>query len=292
VRWSARSVEIRAPHGDVAFACHDVEAPLTWSDLAVATVARRYLGRYDAGALERSVRTLIERQGARGGARARAGQGGLPAADASRSLAFQQANHAVRVTDKFMRAVLEDGRWELRAVTTGAVVETLPARRLLHACADAAWQCGDPGQQFASTIDAWHTCPRTGPVTASNPCGEFLHVDDSACTLATLNLLGYLATDGRFDARGFSRAVELLVVTQDARVGLDFHRACRRARALRPPVALLAPPLARRAAGRRRRGSPPRRGTSAANTSSCLVRSSATGSRAPARRRGRRSSAP
>ncbi|MGZ6667574.1 MAG: adenosylcobalamin-dependent ribonucleoside-diphosphate reductase [Solirubrobacteraceae bacterium] len=141
---------------------------------------------------------------------------GHPLDDIVASLASQQTNHAVRVTDELMRLAVEDGEWALRAVTTGAVLETLPARRLLRACARAAWCCGDPGMQFASTIDAWPTCPATGPVTAKNPCGEFLHVADSACNLATVNLVAFLEADGRFDVEGFAHAVELLVVAQDA----------------------------------------------------------------------------
>ena len=84
-----------------------------------------------------------------------------------------------------MRAASKDGEWALRAVTTGKVIERVPARELLRACAQAAWQCGDPGLQFAGTIARWHTCPRSGPITASNPCSEFLHIGESACNLAT-----------------------------------------------------------------------------------------------------------
>ena len=114
-----------------------------------------------------------------------------------------------------MQLAVSGGDWELRAVTTGEVLETLPARRLLCACAEAACRCGDPGLQFADQIARWHTCPNTGPVTASNACGEFLHVADSACNLATLNLLAFL--HGReFDIDGFTAAVELLVIAQDA----------------------------------------------------------------------------
>jgi ribonucleoside-diphosphate reductase alpha chain len=140
---------------------------------------------------------------------------GYPVEEAVSSLAFQHANHSVRVSDEFMRLAVERGEWPLRAVTTGQVLGTLPARRLLSACAQAAFRCGDPGLLFADQIARWHTCPNTGPVTASNPCGEFLHVADSACNLATLNLLAFRR--GRdFDINGFTRAVELLVVAQDA----------------------------------------------------------------------------
>jgi ribonucleoside-diphosphate reductase alpha chain len=135
--------------------------------------------------------------------------------EAVRSLAFQHATHAVRVSDAFMTAVRRDDEWELRAVTTGKVLDRLPARELLRTCAQAAWRCGDPGLQFSSTIDRWHTCPNSGPITASNPCGEFLHVGESACNLATLNLLAFLSNQ-RFDVDGFVHAVELLALTQDA----------------------------------------------------------------------------
>lgn len=133
-----------------------------------------------------------------------------------RSLAFQNATHAVRVSDAFMHAAKTGGDWSLRAVRTGEVLKTLPARELLAACAQAAWRCGDPGLQFAETIERWHTCPRSGPIVASNPCGEFLHVGESACNLATLNLLAFLTRHGTFDTSSFVRAVELLVLAQDA----------------------------------------------------------------------------
>jgi ribonucleoside-diphosphate reductase alpha chain len=131
------------------------------------------------------------------------------------SLAFRHANHSVRVTDEFMRLAVDGGPWTLLAVTTGEALEALPARRVLRACAEACWSCGDPGLQFADQIARWHTCPDTGPITASNPCGEFLHVADSACNLATLNLMAFL-DDREFDVEGFTAAVELLVLAQDA----------------------------------------------------------------------------
>ncbi len=141
---------------------------------------------------------------------------GFQPQEAVASLAFQNATHAMRVSDEFMRAATDDREWALRAVTSGEVVETLPARELLRACAQAAWVCGDPGLQFADTIARWHTCPRSGPITASNPCGEFLHVGESACNLATLNLLAFLREDRSFEVEAFVHAVELLVLAQDA----------------------------------------------------------------------------
>lgn len=153
------------------------------------------------------------------------------------ALAFQHATHAVRVSDGFMRAAAEGAEWELRALTTGEVVQRLPARELLGACAQAAWRCGDPGLQFASMIARWHTCPNSGPITASNPCSEFLHVGESACNLATLNLLAFLGEDRAFDVVGFTRAVELLVGAQDAIVdgsAYPTESIARNARRFRP----------------------------------------------------------
>lgn len=368
VDWGARSVQLRSEDGTVAFACEGIEAPGSWSDTAVATVARRYLGRAPDGTPEGSVRLLVERvvqtiggwalasghalgaddrsalecelaalvltqratfatpvwlnvgleqrpftsacfiletedsiralldwnaregvifqQGGgagvnlsavrssrepvsrgglasgpvsfmraadawaatiRSGGRARRGAkmvvldadhpdifdfitakareeehgralaaAGYAPEEVTRSLAFQHATHAVRVSDEFMRAASEGGDWALRAVTTGKVVENVAARELLRACARAAWQCGDPGLQFSGTIDRWHTCPRSGPITASNPCSEFLHIGESACNLATLNLLAFLRDDGTFNVEDFMHAVEVMVLAQDA----------------------------------------------------------------------------
>jgi ribonucleoside-diphosphate reductase alpha chain len=160
---------------------------------------------------------------------------GFPLEEVLASLSFQHANHSVRVSDEFMRLAVEGGDWSLRAVTTGELLGTLPARRLLCACAEAVCRCGDPGLQFADQIARWHTCPDTGPVTASNPCGEFLHVADSACNLATLNLLAFLE-DHAFDVAAFTAAVELLVVAQDAIVdgsGYPSEQIERNARQLR-----------------------------------------------------------
>jgi ribonucleoside-diphosphate reductase alpha chain len=389
VGWVARPVELHDHRGAVAFAAADVEAPEGWSPTAVATVARRYLGRLPDGRPERSVRAMVGRvvgtiagwaraaghvrdeegrrmladelgalvvsqraafatpvwlnvgledrpvasacfilaagdsiadllswntseglifqQGAgsgvnlsrvrssrepvsrgglasgpvsfmratdawaatiRSGGRARRGAkmvvldaghpdvrefirakareeergralvaAGYSVEEAIGSLAFQHANHAVRVSDEFMRAAAARQSWPLRAVTTGDVVETVAADELLRACADAAWTCGDPGLQFADAIDAWHTCPRSGPITASNPCSEFLHLDDSACNLATLNLLAFAEEGGRFDVEGLVHAVDMLVLAQDAIVdgaGYPTEAIGRNARRFRP----------------------------------------------------------
>ncbi len=122
----------------------------------------------------------------------------------SHSIQYQNANNSVRVTDEFMQAVLDDADWQLRAVTTGEVVQTMPARELFRQIAKAAWECADPGMQFDTTINRWHTAPNTDRINASNPCSEYMHIDNSACNLASLNLLTFLAADGSFDVEGFS----------------------------------------------------------------------------------------
>ena len=109
----------------------------------------------------------------------------------SHSIQYQNANNSVRVTDEFMQAVLDDADWQLRAVTTGEVVQTVPARDLFRQIAKAAWECADPGMQFDTTINKWHTAPNTGRINGSNPCSEYMHIDNSACNLASLNLLTF-----------------------------------------------------------------------------------------------------
>ena len=131
------------------------------------------------------------------------------------SVFFQNANHSVRVTDAFMRAVQEDGDWQLRARTDGRVLQTVKARALLSQMAEAAWQCGDPGVQFDTMINAWHTCSNSGRINASNPCSEYMFLDDSACNLASLNLMHFRSIDGGFDAPSFKRAVDLTILAQE-----------------------------------------------------------------------------
>jgi ribonucleoside-diphosphate reductase alpha chain len=154
------------------------------------------------------------------------------------SVLFQNANHSVRVSDGFMRAVVEGGRWETRAVTSGEVMDSYPARDLLRWVARAAWVCGDPGLQFSSAIDRWHTCPNTAPIRASNPCSEFLFIDDSACNLASVNLLKfYRAEEGSFDVSTFVHACELLITAQEIMVdnaGYPTPAIERNSRAFRP----------------------------------------------------------
>src|SRR5438034_1086850 len=139
------------------------------------------------------------------------------------SIFFQNANNSVRVTDDFMRAALEGRPWSTRYVTNGAVAETRPARDLLRLIAEATWQCGDPGMQFDTTINDWHTCPNTGRINASNPCSEYMHLDDSACNLASLNLMRFVEPDGSFDVAAFRHAVDIVIAAQDIVVDRSSH---------------------------------------------------------------------
>ncbi len=143
---------------------------------------------------------------------------GLGGSDMS-SVQFQNANNSVRVTDEFMQAVVDDGDWDLRAVTTGEVIRTVSARALFGDLSRAAWECADPGVQFDTTINRWHTTPRAGRINASNPCGEYLHLDDSACNLASINLLPFVDDDGTFDREAFAHTVEVVFTAQEILVG-------------------------------------------------------------------------
>ncbi len=131
------------------------------------------------------------------------------------SVQFQNANHSVRVTDEFMKAVEEDGEWITRAVTDGRPLDRLRARDLWKAIAEAAWICGDPGLQFDTTIQDWNCVPQTGRINATNPCSEFVFVDDTACNLLSLNLLKFQDADGRFDVEKFQRAVDICFTAQE-----------------------------------------------------------------------------
>ncbi|MGH9303737.1 MAG: vitamin B12-dependent ribonucleotide reductase [Acidimicrobiales bacterium] len=137
----------------------------------------------------------------------------------SHSVQYQNANNSVRVSDEFMRAVLDGADWHLVARTTGEVLETLPARELFHQIAEAAWECADPGLQYDTTINTWHTAPKTGPITASNPCSEYVHLDNSSCNLASINLLKFLDDFDRFDVEGFAAAVEVVFIAQEILIG-------------------------------------------------------------------------
>ncbi len=135
--------------------------------------------------------------------------------EAYESVFFQNANHSVRVSDEFMKAVEADGEWQTKAVTTKEVMATLRAREVFERIARAAHQCGDPGIQFDTTINAWHTCPNSGRINASNPCSEFMFLDDSACNLASLNLMKFLRDDDTFDAAAFAHAVRTFILAQE-----------------------------------------------------------------------------
>ena len=143
---------------------------------------------------------------------------GLDGVD-SFSVQYQNANNSVRVTDEFMQAVVDDADWDLRAVTTGAVLRTVPARVLWREIAQASWECADPGLQFDTTINRWHTAPNHGRITGSNPCSEYFHVENSACNLASINLLKYLQDDGGFDVGAFTHTVDMLFTAQEILVG-------------------------------------------------------------------------
>ncbi len=137
----------------------------------------------------------------------------------SHSIQYQNANNSVRVTDAFMEAVLDGRDWELKAVTTGEVVKRVPARDLFRQMAKASWECADPGMQFDTTINRWHTAANTGRINASNPCSEYMHLDNSACNLASLNLLKFLDEEGTFDVAGFTAATEAVFTAQEILVG-------------------------------------------------------------------------
>jgi ribonucleoside-diphosphate reductase alpha chain len=131
------------------------------------------------------------------------------------SVYFQNANNSVRVTDDFMKAVIEDKEWSTRFVTSGETCETFRARDLMREISAAAHFCGDPGLQFHTTINNWHTCPNTGPINASNPCSEYMHIDDSACNLASLNLMKFVDENLEFDVEAFRHAVDVLLTAMD-----------------------------------------------------------------------------
>jgi ribonucleoside-diphosphate reductase alpha chain len=132
------------------------------------------------------------------------------------SIQYQNANNSVRVTDEFMRAVENDEDWHLLARTTGEPTgEAIPARELMREISEAAWRCADPGVQYDTTINQWHTSPNSGRINASNPCSEYMHVDDSACNLASLNLMKFRHADGTFDVGSFEHAVDIMFLAQE-----------------------------------------------------------------------------
>ncbi|HEY5152642.1 MAG TPA: vitamin B12-dependent ribonucleotide reductase [Candidatus Saccharimonadales bacterium] len=135
------------------------------------------------------------------------------------SVQYQNANISVRVTDDFMQAVQDDDDWDLRAVTSGKSVKKVKARDLFRQFAEAAWECADPGMQFDTTINKWHTTPIAGRINGSNPCSEYMHLDNSACNLASINLLKYLKEDNTFDIKAFIHTTELIFTAQEILVG-------------------------------------------------------------------------
>ncbi len=140
------------------------------------------------------------------------------------SIQYQNANNSVRVSDDFMRAVEDGGAWRLTARTTGEPIgEALDARELMREIAEAAWRCADPGVQYDTTINQWHTCAVSGRINASNPCSEYMHVDDSACNLASLNLMRFRRADGSFDVEGFEHAVDVVLLAQEIVVGASSY---------------------------------------------------------------------
>jgi len=172
---------------------------------------------------EKKARTLIE--------------GGYEAnfnGEAYSSVLFQNANLSIRVTDSFLRAVEADGEWATRSVTTGRPMDTYPARKLMDAIAEGTWLCGDPGLQYEDTIQRWHTCPNTAPINSSNPCSEYMFIDDSACNLSSINLMKFRRDDGTFDAPAFRAACRIFITAQEIlvdhasyptdRIGLNSHK--------------------------------------------------------------------
>ncbi|HVQ28758.1 MAG TPA: vitamin B12-dependent ribonucleotide reductase, partial [Vicinamibacteria bacterium] len=131
------------------------------------------------------------------------------------SVFFQNANHSVRVTDDFMRAVVEDREWRTKYVISEGNCDDYRARDLMKMMAEAAWQCGDPGMQFDTTINDWHTCPNTARINASNPCSEYMFLDDTACNLSSLNLMKFRKDDGEFDTEAFKAACRTMITAQE-----------------------------------------------------------------------------
>ena len=141
--------------------------------------------------------------------------GNFNGGEAYASVFFQNSNNSVRVTDAFMEALEKDADWTTHAVTSGEPVETVKARHLMNKMAEAAWVCGDPGIQYHDNINRWHTSANTAPINASNPCSEYMYLDDSACNLASLNLMTFVKDDGEFDVEGYKHAVRIVFTAQE-----------------------------------------------------------------------------
>ncbi|HLK38744.1 MAG TPA: vitamin B12-dependent ribonucleotide reductase, partial [Polyangiaceae bacterium] len=143
--------------------------------------------------------------------------------DAYHTISGQNSNNSVRVTDEFMRSALAGAKWQTRFRTTGEICETLEAKDLWQKVAEAAWGCADPGVQYDSTINRWHTCPNSGRINASNPCSEYMFLDDTACNLASVNLTKFLRDDGSFDVDGYRHACRVFFIAQEILVDLSSY---------------------------------------------------------------------
>ena len=175
---------------------------------------------------ERKARALIEQ-----------GYDGSMNGDAYASVMYQNANLSIRVTDEFMDAALNDKDWQTHAVTSGEPMTKYKARELMRLIAEGTHVCGDPGVQYHSTINKWHTCPNSGPINASNPCSEYMFINDSACNLASLNLIKFRGSDGAFEVERFRAAVRLLIIAQDVLVDHSSYPSeliCRNSHDFRP----------------------------------------------------------
>ena len=135
--------------------------------------------------------------------------------EAYRSVQFQNANNSVSASDEFLEAVIHDKEWKTRKVTTGEVDQTYQAKEMLRWIADSTWICGDPGLQFSTTLNDWHTCPNSGPINGCNPCSEYVFLDNSACNLASLNLMKFMKEDGRFNIEAFKQAIRIMILAQE-----------------------------------------------------------------------------
>jgi ribonucleoside-diphosphate reductase alpha chain len=143
--------------------------------------------------------------------------------DAYHTVSGQNSNNSVRVTDEFMRAAQSGATWQTRSRTTGEVIDTMSAKELWNTIAEAAWACADPGVQYDTTINRWHTCSNSGRINASNPCSEYMFLDDTACNLASLNLTKFLGEDGAFDVEGYRHAVRVFFMAQEILVDFSSY---------------------------------------------------------------------
>ncbi len=156
-----------------------------------------------------------------------AGYDGRIDGEAYTSVFFQNSNNSVRVNDEFMRAFENGEQWQTKAIRDGRVVDTHQAKDIMHEIADSTWQCGDPGMQYDTTINDWHTCPNTARINASNPCSEYMFLDDSACNLASLNLMKFVTPQGEFDCKEFQHAVDVTITAQEILVDFAAYPTAR-----------------------------------------------------------------